>query len=180
MTWPYCLNIKLCFWEIQQQYCRENTRTGQFSSMNKYKKVLSFNDNTTKEQSRVSSNIKKVFPDMIALQKQLKVSANINKFFLGLIASQEHLKVSPNIKKMFFPGLIRPRKSWHSRLFRMLTLWWEERPRPMNQSITVVSDITQLWKEYISKAITGLICWLPVYLMGTTGHHCKIVQDSAR
>ena len=90
--------------------------------MNKYKKVLSFNDNTTKEQSRVSSNIKKVFPDMIALQKQLKVSANINKFFPGLIATQEHLKVSPNIKKMFFPGLIRPRKSWHSRLFRMLTL----------------------------------------------------------
>ena len=32
----------------------------------------------------------------------------------------------------------------------------------------------------ISKAITGLICWLHVYLMGTTGHHCKIVQDSAR
>ena len=58
--------------------------------MNKYKKVLSFNDNTTKEQSRVSSNIKKVFPDMIALQKQLKVSANIKKFFPGLIATQEH------------------------------------------------------------------------------------------
>ena len=32
----------------------------------------------------------------------------------------------------------------------------------------------------ISKAITGLICWLHVYLMGTTGHHCKIVQDTAR
>ena len=32
----------------------------------------------------------------------------------------------------------------------------------------------------ISKAITGLICWLHVYLMGTTGHHCRIVQDSAR
>ena len=32
----------------------------------------------------------------------------------------------------------------------------------------------------ISKAITGLICWLYVYLMGTTGRHCKIVQDSAR
>ena len=31
----------------------------------------------------------------------------------------------------------------------------------------------------ISKAITGLICWLPVYHMGTTGHHCKIMQDSA-
>ena len=67
--------------------------------MNKYKKVLPFNDSTTKEQSRVSSNKKKVFPDMIALQKQLKVSANINKFFPGLIATQEHLKVSPNIKK---------------------------------------------------------------------------------
>ena len=25
------------------------------------------------------------------------------------------------------------------------------------------------------KAITGPICWLNVYLMGITGHHCKIV-----
>ena len=32
----------------------------------------------------------------------------------------------------------------------------------------------------ISKAITGLICWLHVYLISTTGHHCKIVEDSAR
>ena len=30
----------------------------------------------------------------------------------------------------------------------------------------------------ISRAITRLICWLHVYPMGATGHHCKIVQDS--
>jgi len=33
---------------------------------------------------------------------------------------------------------------------------------------TGLSDPLQL---HISKAITGLICWLHVYLMGTTGHH---------
>ena len=32
----------------------------------------------------------------------------------------------------------------------------------------------------IPKAITGLICWLHVYLICSTGHHCKIVQCSAR
>ena len=34
----------------------------------------------------------------------------------------------------------------------------------------------------LSKAITGLICCLHVYHMGTIGHHCKckIAQDSAR
>ena len=26
----------------------------------------------------------------------------------------------------------------------------------------------------ISKVITGLICWLHVYLMGATGHHCHL------
>ena len=30
------------------------------------------------------------------------------------------------------------------------------------------------------KAITGLISWLHVYIVVTTGHHCKIVQDSGR
>ena len=45
-----------------------------------------------------------------------------------------------------------------------------------------LSEPPQLYKGYnaISKAITGLICWLHVYRKGTTGHHCKIVQDSAR
>ena len=33
----------------------------------------------------------------------------------------------------------------------------------------------------ISKAITGLCCcWLQVYFMCTTGHHCEMLQDSAR
>ena len=32
----------------------------------------------------------------------------------------------------------------------------------------------------ISRAITGLICWLHVYLMVKTWHHCKIMQDGER
>ena len=59
------------FREIQQKFWRENTRTLQISSMIKCKKVLSWDDNTTKEQSKVSSNIKKVFPGLIRPQEQL-------------------------------------------------------------------------------------------------------------
>ena len=114
------------FREIQQKFWRENTRTMQISSMIKCKKVLSWDDNTTKEQSKVSSSIKKGLSWVDKTTRTIKLSSNIKKFF---------------------PGLIRPQKSWHSRLFRMLTLWWEEHPRPINQSITIISDITQLWKE---------------------------------
>ena len=95
--------------------------------MIKCKKVLSWDDNTTKEQSKVSSSIKKGLSWVDKTTRTIKLSSNIKKFF---------------------PGLIRPQKSWHSRLFRMLTLWWEEHPRPINQSITIISDITQLWNEY--------------------------------
>ena len=54
-------------------------------------------------------------------------------------------------------------------------------PTPLFQITPVLNTGLSLFEPLqLSKAITGLICWLHVYLMGTTGHHCKIVQDSAR
>ena len=65
-------------------------------------------------------------------------------------------------------------------LIAIPTCYWSSTPTFSDHTRPQYWTFTFWATTALSKAITGLIFWLHVYLISTIGHHCKIVQDSAR